>query len=84
MLLPAGPEARFPQAVRYGDAARLVRVVLGHVVVFALEGFAGGILAGARDDPDAGRRLDDPAEVALAQVLLLLSRQVVQDRRQRV
>lgn len=83
MLLAASTETRLAKPVDNCCAALLVIILLRDVVVLALEGLAGGILALTFDDANAECALDDIAEIVLGEVSLLFNREVLHDGGQR-
>jgi hypothetical protein len=83
VLLATSSEAGLAKAICNSQAAGLIVVMFRHVVVLALERFAGRVLALALDGANAGSALDDIAEVILGDVSLLLSGKVSHDGGQR-
>jgi hypothetical protein len=83
VLLATSAETGLSEAIDDSCSALLIVVLLGDVVVLALERLPGGVLALSLDDADAGSALDHVAEVRLVQTLLLLGGEVLHDGRQR-
>lgn len=83
MLLATSAETGLAKAIDDCGATLLVVVFLGDIVVLALKGFAGGVLALALDDANAGCTLDNITEIVLGKVLLLLGGEVGHDGGQR-
>lgn len=79
VLLPTIPQTRLPQPINDSRPALLIVVMLWHVVVLALQGLAGGVLALALDDADGRRRLDGLAEHVPGQADLGVPWQVLHD-----
>lgn len=83
MLLATSAETGLAKAIDDCGATLLVVVFLGDIIVLALKGFAGCVLALALDDANAGCTLDNITEIVLGKVLLLLRREVGHDGGQR-
>jgi hypothetical protein len=83
VLLAASAETRLAKPVNNRCAALLVVVLLRDVVVLALKGLAGGVLALTLDDANAECALDDVAEIVLGEVSLLFGREMLHDGGQR-
>jgi len=83
VLLATSSETGLAKAIGNSQAAGLIVVMFRHVIVLALERFAGRVLALALDGTNAGSALDDIAEVILGDVSLPLSGKVSHDGGQR-
>jgi hypothetical protein len=79
VLLATSSEAGLTKSISNGEAALLVIIVFRNVIVLALKRLASCILALALDDADAGRALDDIAEIIPGNVSLLLGREMSHD-----
>lgn len=82
MLFTAVSETGLAQAIHDSGPALLIVVVLRHVVVLALQGFAGSILALSRNCTNASGALNDRTEKVYSQVSLLLDGEICHDGRQ--